>query len=273
MRGAASVPAMGTRAHRSAGLTRILPVLIFAVWIATPAGATDNRRLEALGAAPMETHRASRSSPRDVALRRALQGAVWRVAVEQLDTAGATTKDATLAAALGKDPLVYATRFRVIEDRGERPALFSDDPKVENEYVVLAEVYVDVDRVRERLVSTGLMRLPSGEAADVRTRVTLVDVRSWAEIQAVRTLLGEIGARSAIPVDLERGRAVLAVESSLSPAALVRALIAAAPPELRLEPLKGGPDGLELRARFLETSGPNQPARASPFDTSEPEGY
>ena len=273
MRRRARVLAIRTPAHGSAGLTPVLAVVIFAVWVATPAGATDNRRLEALGAAPMETHRASRSSPRDVALRRALQGAVWRVAVEQLDAAGATTEDATLSAALGKDPLVYATRFRVLEDRGERPALFSDDPRVENEYVVLAEVYVDVDRVRERLSSAGLMRLPSGETADIRTRVTLVDVQSWAEIQAVRTLLGEIGAQSAIPVDLERGRTALAVESKLSPAALVRALIAAAPPELRLEPLKGGPDGLELRARFLDSAAPNQPARASPFDTSGPEGY
>jgi len=254
-------------------LRRALPVLIFVAWIAAPAGAADVRRVEVLGVAPVDANRASRSSARDVALRRALQGAVWRVAVEQLDTAGATAEDAAIAGALGNDPLVYATRFQIVEDRGERPALFSDDPEIENEYVVLAEVHVDINRVRKRLSSAGLMSLPAGDVGYFRTRVTLVDIRSWAELQAVRTLLGEIGAQSAVPVDLVRGRAVLAVESRHSPAALVSALIAAAPPELRLEPLGAGPDGLELRARFLESSGSSQPARASRFDTSGPEGY
>lgn len=242
-------------------------------WAANPVGAAEVQRVEALGAAPVHTTGKSRSSPRDVALQRALQGAVWRVAIEQLDAAGTFVEDTTVVQALGSDPLVYATRFRIVEDRGERPSLFSNDPEIDTEYVVLAEVHVNIDRVRERLSGAGLMRLPSGDGGSFSTRVTLVDVTSWAELQAVRTLLQEVGAESAVPVDLVRGRAVLAVRSSHSVTALVRALRAAAPPELRLEALGAGPDGLELRARFMESSGSSGAARSSPFDTSGPERY
>ena len=44
-----------------------------------------------------------------------------------------------LWAALGKNPLDYANRFRILEDRGERPALFTEIPGVSTEYVVLVE--------------------------------------------------------------------------------------------------------------------------------------
>ena len=254
-------------------MSRTLPVLLLAGCIAAPAGAADVRAVEALGAVPIAPDGGSRRSPRDVALHRALREAVWRVAIEELDAVAVVAAEEEVAAALGDDPLVYATRFRIVEDRGERPALFSDDPEVENEYVVLAEVHVDADRVRQRLSTAGLMRLPSGEIQRIRTRLTLVEVRSWAEIQAVRTLLREVGAGTAVPVDLVRGRAVLAVESAHSPEALVDALLAAAPPELRLERLGAGPDGLELRAHFLGGSRSRAPAGVAPFDTPEPERY
>ncbi len=255
-------------------MRRTLSVLVLALCFAVPAGAADVRRVDALGAAPMAGEGRSRGSPRDEALRRALQEAVWRIAIEQLASAGAMPEDAVVSGALGNDPLVYATRFQIVEDRGERPALFSDDPEIGSAYVVLAEVYVDVDRVRRQLSGAGLMGAPSGDAGGrFQTRVTLVDVQRWAEIQAVRTLLGEIGAESAVPIELVRGRAVLAVESRHSAAELMVALRAVAPPELRLELLGAGPDGLELRARFLENSGSSSPARSSRFDTTGAKGY
>lgn len=257
-------------------MSRALPVLLLAGCIAAPAGAADVRALEALGAVPIHSDGGSRRSPRDRALRRALHEAVWRVAVEELDAAVVAPGEEEVAVALGDDPLVYTTRFRVVEDRGERPALFSGDPEAANEYVVLAEVHVDADRVRRRLSDAGLMRLPSGEVRRIRTRLALVEVRSWAEVQAVRTLLHEVGAGTAVPVDLVRGRAVLAVESAHSPEALVDALLAAAPPELRLERLGAGPDGLELRAHFLtaaDSPAPRAPAGAARFDTPGRERY
>lgn len=254
-------------------MNRVLPVLLLAGCLAVPAGGAEVRVVEALGAAPVDPSGGSRRSPRDEALRRALREAVWRIAIEELDAAAVAPADEEVLVALGDDPLVYATRFRIVENRGERPALFSDDPEVENEYVVLAKVHVDADRVRQRLASAGLMRLDTGEGPRIRTRLALVEVRSWAEIQAVRTLLREVGAGTAVPVDLVRGRAVLAVESTYSPEALVDALLAAAPPELRLERLGAGPDGLELRAHFLGGSGslaPRAPAAAGPLDPSLP---
>ena len=54
---------------------------------------------------------------------------------------------------------------------------------------------------------------------------------------------------------------------------VVAALLAAAPPELRLERLGAGPDGLELRAHFLGGSRSRAPAGVAPFDTPEPERY
>lgn len=229
-----------------------LLVTLLVAGLASPVAA-DVRRVEALGAVPLDPESPPTGSLRESALRRALHDAVWRVALDELvgfDAADEASQDA-LAEALGKDPRKFATRFRVIEDRGERPALFSEEPGIETEYVVLAEVHVDRDKVRGRLRAVGLLSRPSGEARRYRVRVVLDEVGSYGAYQAVRTLLGELGARSAVPVEMERGRAVLEVDGSRSPDSLITALVRAAPPNLSIVPLGVDEEGVHLRARFL----------------------
>jgi len=230
--------------------------------LALPAGA-EVRRVEALGAVPLGADSSPSGPPKDAALRRALHDAVWRVALDQLpgfDPTDEASQDA-LADALGQEPLDYASRFRVVEDRGERPALFSDEPGVESEYVVLVEVYVETSRVRERLAAAGLLSRPSGDTRRYRVRVVLDEVGSYGAYQAVRTLLQEMGARSAVPVELERGRAVLDVVGSRPPDALVAALVRAAPPNLSVVPLGIDEQGVHLRARFLGGPASSDPGR------------
>ena len=69
-----------------------------------------------------------------------------------------------------------------------------------------------------------------------------------------------MGARSAVPVEMERGRAVLEVDGTRSPDALIAALVRAAPPNLSVVPLGVDDEGVHLRARFL--GGPLRPIPA-----------
>jgi hypothetical protein len=243
-----------------------------------PPAAAEVRSIEALGAVPLNANSPPAVPPRDAALRRALHGAVWRVALAELPGFDPSDEaaQAALKGALGKEPLDYATRFRVVEDRGERPALFSEDPGVETEYVVLVEVHVDTDRVRERLSAAGLLAPPSGDARRYRVRVVLEEVGSYGAYQAVRTLLEEMGARSAVPVEMERGRAVLEVDGTRSPDALIAALVRAAPPNLSVVPLGVDDEGVHLRARFLGGAASTDPGTrrdSRAFDTPEANRY
>jgi hypothetical protein len=87
---------------------------------------------------------------------------------------------------------------------------------------------------------------------------------------AVRTLLEELGLRSVLPAEMERGRAVLEVDGDRSPDQLMNGLLEAAPSNLRLVPLSIDATTLTLRVRFL--GAPAAPGAgvwpgASPIDT------
>ena len=223
----------------------------------------DVRSVEAVGAVPLDPRDPPRRPPRDLAVQRALAEAVQRVALEELPGFDPVEGEVELWAALGKEPLDYANRFRIVEDRGERPALFSEIPGISTEYVVLVEVQVDAARVRQRLRERGLLVAPDRWGGRRPVRVVLEDVGTWASYRAVRTLLEEVGARSATPVEMEQGRAVLDVEGDRTPDELVAALMGAAPPNLRLVPLGIEDDTVRLRARFLDTPAAPSPERSS----------
>jgi hypothetical protein len=227
-------------------------------------GRAEVRPVEAVGAVPLDADAPSRVAPRDAALRRALEEAVHRVALDELPGFDPEAGEETLAAALGRDPAEFATRYRIREDRGERPALFTEDPEVESEYVVVVEVHVDVERVRERLAQAGLLLMPSGESRRYRVRVVIEDVGSYAAYRAVRTLLEELGLRSVLPVEMERGRAVLEVDGDRSPDALMSGLLRTAPSDLKLVPLAIDAETVTLRARLLA---------APAIDTPDPNRY
>jgi len=239
-------------------------LLLTAFWL-TPAtgGAADLRRLESVGVFPIEGGNAGRHAPRDGAVRAAVARSVEGVALEILpegweQTAADPTElgedgepaepevaptgpgdiSPLLAAALGPDPFEYATRFRILDDRGVRDALFTKDPDVASEYVVVVEVFVDAGRVRDRLRGAGWVEAPAGPLDDANVRLVLQDLSSFGAYDAVRrTLLEELEVRSALPVELSRGRVVIEVDSRYDAESLLGALLKSTGDGLRVVPL------------------------------------
>ena len=145
-----------------------LAVSVISLSLAVAAGPLGARTLESVGA--VGVREGDRSDPKQRAVEAAVREAVWRVAeellvdailVEELDEepqlGEADEEEPDLDAILGEDMVVYTTRFKVIEDRGIGPALFVEDPEIVSEYVVVAEVVLETDRIRERLALAGLI--------------------------------------------------------------------------------------------------------------------
>ena len=253
---------------------RAVLALALALLVSAPvAGAADVRTVEAVGVIPLDTEAPPQRAPRDLALRAALFDAVWRVALEHLPGMDRTETDSVLTGALGNEPRDYINRFRILEDRGERPALFIEDPEVENEYVVLVEVRVDADRVRERLADAGLLVAPSGEGGRVRLRVVIEDLESYRAYAALRrTLLEDLLVRSALPVMMEHRRIVLEVEADRGAAQLRDELLRAAPEGLRITPLRNDDQTLVLRVQLTaETRGETRRGVAAPHAIDTPD--
>lgn len=224
---------------------------------AGPAAGAEERLLQGVGAVPVKGASQPRSgSPRDAALRAAIAEAVRQVALELLPHLDPAAAEPAVDAALGRDPRTFANRFRIVEDRGEGPAQLVDEPGVLTEYVMVVEAQVDVARVRQSLERAGMLAPPPGEGgARQRVRIVIEDLDGYAGYNAVRTLLGDLGARGAVPLEIERGRAVLEVESGLAPEDLLASLVRSAPPELRVEPISADAASITLRAHFVPPVG------------------
>lgn len=217
------------------------------VLVAAPAAA-EVRQIEAEGAVLLGTPSAGELPPRDEAVRLALVEAVGRVAMDLLPDADETTA-AYLPEVLGDDPLAYATRYRVIEDLGERPAIRSDAPPGAFEYAVLVEAHIDADRVASRLTSAGLLARRSPRAAGRDVLVVLEPLGSFAAYDSLRrTLLDGVRVAGIVPLELSQERGVLRVRSDAGPERLLEGLLRAAPPELLVTPL-GSPRDDVLRLR------------------------
>jgi len=114
---------------------------------------------------------------------------------------------------------------------------------------------VNVARVRQSLERSALLA-PSGAGSPRQhLRVVIEDVEGFASYMAVRTLLDDLGVRGAVPVEMERGRTVLEVESRMPPEELLDSLVRSAPPELRVEPISADAASIRLRARFIPPLG------------------
>jgi hypothetical protein len=243
---------------------------------AAPARAADVRETEVVGAVPLHADSRPTTPPRDAAVKKALSEAVRRVALQLLSEQDPADVEPKLEGALGADPIEYVTRFRVLEDRGERPALFSDDPEAKTEYVVMVAASVDADRIRDRLGRGGLLVSPAGEVARVHVRLEAEGTGDFAAYRALRaTLLDGVGVRTALPVELERGRAVFDVDGELAPEALLSALQNSAPPGLTITRVDSEPGLLRVRVQFTPEPAPvgAGPARSRRIDTSKPNRY
>jgi len=141
-----------------------------------------------------------------------------------------------ISKALGREMVAYTKSFRIVEDQGERQALFSDDPDVLTEYVVLLEVQVEVERVRARLEEAGALR-PQAASLLTGIRLEVYGLSHYGGYSALLELLSSdaVGAAAVSPLDFARGRVVLQVEGEWGPEQLMERLRAAAPPNLRLQ--------------------------------------
>ncbi|MBW2384758.1 MAG: hypothetical protein JRG92_14075 [Deltaproteobacteria bacterium] len=208
---------------------------------APPAGA-ELRQLEVVGAVPLDAASRRSGIPKERAIDAALWEGVSRVAAEMMvDSMVPEPEDGSnpIETALGRDMVSYTKSFRIIEDQGERPALFTEHPDAATEYVVVVEVEVEVDRVREALVQAGLL-----EAAGVGILTGIVlDVRGLTQYAGYRALVAlvrseRVGAAGVDPREYEHGRALLRVEAEWGASELLERLLAAAPPHLKITPLE-----------------------------------
>lgn len=235
----------------AAGATLVLG----AVW-ATPAAA-EMEIVSQQGVVAMSEGQGA-SGLRRLALADAIARAVDGVAGRMLeaDRAPSPTR-AELDAWLGDDRREYTSGFRVVSDLGARSPEILEGLEEGSEYAVVAEVTVDVERIRGRLVEVGVVR-PRASVSRPSGRILLIlePLDSYAAYSYVRETLG------AVPVEFTRGRAVLGLETDLHPEAVVERLRRTAPENIRVG--QADWDGATLRLDVRQTGPPGQPEEVQP---------
>jgi hypothetical protein len=255
-----------------------------AILLASGVGRAELQRVEAVGIYGIRDAMRSRVIPRDEAIAKARWEGVSRVAMEligesgQGDAMGAvgmtpTEPDgddrvippaeapgtsesegpsdnevAALRKALGKDLLPYMRSYRILDDRGEVPVLFNDEPSVSMEYVVVVEVIVDVDRVTSALENAGLIARVTSEGGGESVVVELIGLARYEALEViVGALRTQYGATRIRTIEFSRERQVLAVEGPFGPDALSAKLAGFKDPRLLLEPVGVDSEGRRIR--------------------------
>ena len=239
-----------------------LLALAFAALGSAPAAAQE-QKVASVGVALISE---GDPAPRDSALRAAVRTAVAEAAAAMLPAnfvaptpaPGDAEREpnAWLSAKLGDDPFAYVTRFRIVEDRGKRPAMFTADRTAEFEYVVLAEVNLNLDAIRAAMEKLGLAE--HGTRGPAR-EVTLVveGLTTWKPLALVQeTLKRDRGVRSVRPVEFTSGRAVLAVDADEDAAGLVASLARRAPEGLGVTTVEQGPARATVRVEWQPPAPP-----------------
>ncbi|HIG00503.1 MAG TPA: hypothetical protein EYQ66_04225 [Myxococcales bacterium] len=145
-------------------------------------------------------------------------------------------EDEMIRQALGREMVSFTKSFRIVEDQGERPALFTDDPDVATEYVVLLEVQVETDRVRARMEEAGLLDpLAASELKGIQLEV--LGLTHYLGYRALLDVLGSdtVSAEAVFPRNFSSGRVVLSVQGEWATEELLDRLKAAAPENLHIE--------------------------------------
>lgn len=225
---------------------------LFILALLLPGSASGEiRRLEAVGTAPIDGDH-SRGNPRDVAILEAQREAVLRLAAELLiDSASGEIAEEDVEAALGTDAASYTTQFRIVEDRGERAALFSESGREGSEYVMVVEVQVESDLVRRRLLESGLLVDGSDPLTERSLMLEVRGLGAYGAYEALRTaLLDGAGASAVQPIEWTRGRSLLRVESDQTAQNLVDRLLGNLPEGLEVSPHQVGDDRIHLRVEW-----------------------
>lgn len=170
-------------------------------------------------------------------------------------------EDQRIRNALGSDTVSYTKGFRIVEDQGERPVLFSDDPDVATEYVVILEVQVEIDRVRQRLEEAGLL-FPVETSELKGLQLEILGLSHYAGYKALLDLLDSeaVAVESVSPRFFAPDRVLVGVEGGWTAAELMDRLQAAAPPNLRV----GGQDPPPAAAERLRGEGEPETASQGP---------
>ena len=279
---------VGLRRVREYGPRLAVLLALSGFFQAPVAAARDVVRVESVGVAAV---RPDSASPRDTAVREALLGAVQQVAEGLLATGAEdgfgeepgdaedlesdSLENTELQRILGNEPLEYATRFQVVEDRGEGPALFGSDLDVETEYVVIVSVFVDRDRIRERLTRAGMLLTPAGQEPQIRSRLILENLGEyWVYAEIRRVLLEELKMRSAIPREFVPGRGVLELNAAQSPSEFLSSLQRAVSDRMDLVPLSVEADEMRLRVEVFDRQPLDERSEEDrPIDTRSPNRY
>jgi len=253
------------------------------VLLASGVGRAELQRVEAVGIYGIRDSQRSRVIPRDEAIAKARWEGVSRVARELIGESAPSddgqgsdgalepvepSKDdaAALEAALGSDVLPYMRSYRILDDRGEVPVLFNDEPNVTVEYVVVVEVIVDVDRVTKALENAGLVAMVSSEDNGQAVIVELVGLSRYEALEVVlEALRTQFGATRIRTLEFSHERQILAIEGPFGPEALSAKLAGFEDPRLLLEPIGVDSDGgrIRLMGRWFPDSDESQDGSGS----------
>lgn len=253
-------------------------VSIVGLALAGPAFA-EVHPVEVVGAYRIPEAMRGKVKPRDEAIRQALWEGVSQVALDLIGEEGEGDADAASATAgpgaagnadsgttpnaapvtdattrfrkiFGREILPYTQSFRILEDRGERPVLFADEPGVRSEYLVVVEVIVDVDRVTAELARAGLIARPTSVAASQAVTVELLGIDRYAGLARIVEALGkQPGVTRVETLEFAPARQVLRVSGSFGPEELSARLRRLESAELLLDPVEVDREGRRLRVR------------------------
>ena len=254
--------------RKGAGRPFAAAALVLGVALASSAAGAEVRRFEVVGAVPVPPD--APAPGRQAALQAALEEAALQAARGLFEQeAPGTPPPADLAAAIGSAE-DYAVSYRVVEDRGEQAALVTPAGPGGREYVVVAEVEVNVGRLRDRLRERGrLAGAAPAAAGPTRFRLELLDLPSPRAYASVRNALAAAGG-TMVPVELEPRRALVEV-SGLPEAVAVERLRTAPLHELWVEPLGPASPGAPSRVRVHRGAPPGAPlAVEAPQPTGAP---
>jgi len=264
--------AAGLRSALGCGLRLAVLLALGGLSQAPVAAARDVVRVESVGVVAV---RPDVPSPREAAVRMALLEAVRQTAENLLatgvedgfgeepddieDLESDEEENLELLEILGHEPLIYATRFQVVEDRGEGPALFGSDPDVETEYVVIVSVFVDRDRIRERLTRAGMSLIPAGQELQIPSRLILENLGEyWVYAEIRRVLLEELKMHSAIPSEFTPRHGILELNAAQAPRDFLASLQRAVSDRMDLIPLAVEADEMRLRVELRDPQPPDE---------------
>ncbi|MBK7947526.1 MAG: hypothetical protein IPK00_02000 [Deltaproteobacteria bacterium] len=272
----------------------------------------EPHRVEVVGAYPIREALRGKVNPRDEAIQKALWEGVSRVALELIgeegtsDDLGASSgaadpgarptpgpkgstgpRSATAPGAAQPDPserfrkifgrqiLPYTRSFRIVEDRGERPVLFAEEPGVRSEYLVVVEVIVDVDRVEGELARAGLLEVAPGPRSSQSILIELVGLERYGALRlALETLRRDLSASRIETLEFAPRRQLLRIEGPLGPDEIAARLGRMDTAELILDPVEIDREGGRIRVLAqsfepMSDGAEDEPVTASP-DTASP---